>query len=158
MADFAPARAADAAGFADAEGREVVVQKETLRGFAATVGVDVLRLLDRRERDERQRLRFATLENGRTMGAREDADFARDLAQVLVAAAIHALLLVEDADAEGLFLHVIERLVDRELVRFREFFEHCRLHFVAQARSPLCSAPLCLRCRARLRSDRPRRW
>ena len=132
MADFPPARAAEAAGFADAEGREVVVQKETLRGFAATVGVDVLRFLDRRERGQRHRLRFATLENGRTMGAREDADFARDLAQVVVAAAIDPLLLVENVAAEGLFLHIIKRLVDREFVRFREFFDHCRLHFVAQ--------------------------
>ena len=132
MADFPPARPAEAAGFADAEGREVVVQKETLRGFAATVGVDVLRLLDWRERGQRHRLRFAPLEDGRTMGAREDSDLAGDLAQVVIAAAVNPLLLVENVAAEGFLLDVIKRLVDREFIGFREFFEHCRLHFVAQ--------------------------
>ena len=100
--------------------------------FAAAVGVDHLRFFDRREGGERHRLRFAALENGRAMRAREDADFAGDLAQIVVAAAVDALLLVEDVAAERFFLDVIERLVDRELVRVRKFFEHGRLHFVAQ--------------------------
>ena len=122
MADFAPACAADAAGFADAEWREIVVQEEALRFFAAAVGIDVLRFFDRRESGERDRLRFAALENGRAMRARQHADFAGDLAQVIVAAAINALLLVENADAERFLLHVIERLRDRELVGLRDIF------------------------------------
>ena len=133
------------------------MQKEALRLFAAAVGVDHLRFFDRRERGERERLGFAALENGRAMRARQHADFAGDLAQIVVAAAVDALLLVEDADRGRLLLDVIERLVDRELVRLRKFFEDRRLHFVVQTRRPLCSARLCLRCKARLRCDRRRR-
>ena len=73
------------------------------------------------------------------MGAREDADFAGDLAQVVVAAAVHTLLLVEDVAPERFLLDVIERLVDRELVGFGKLLEHGRLHFIAQTRRPLCS-------------------
>ena len=143
VADFATAGAAGAAGFADAERREVVMEKEALRGFAATVGVDVLRFFDRRERDERERLGFAALENRGTMRARQNADFAGDLPQILVAAAIHALLLVEHADAERFLLDVIERLGDRELVGLREFLQHRGLHFFLERVRPLCCARLC---------------
>ena len=70
MADLATARAAGAAGFADAERREVVMQDETLRCFAAAVGVDVLRFFDRRQGGERERLGFAALENRGAVRAR----------------------------------------------------------------------------------------
>ena len=66
------------------------------------------------------------------MSAREDADFAGDLAQIVVAAAVDAFLLVEDVAAERFFLDVIEGLIDRELLRVRKFLEHRRLHFIAQ--------------------------
>ena len=85
-----------------------------------------------RERGEGHRLGFAALENGGAMRAREDADFAGDLAQIVVAAAVDALLLVEDAAAERLLLDVIERLVDREFVRVRELLEDGGFHFFAQ--------------------------
>ena len=133
MADFAAARATEATGLTDAERREIVMQKEALRIFAATIGVDHLRFFDRRERRKRHRLGFAALENRRTVGAREHTDFAGDLAQIVVAAAVDALLLVENIAPERLLLDVIERLVDRELVRVRELLEHGRFHFVAQA-------------------------
>ena len=57
----------------------------------------------------------------RTVRARQHADFAGDLAQIVVAAAVDALLLVENVAAERFLLDVIERLVDRELVGLREF-------------------------------------
>ena len=110
MTDLATAGAAGPAGLAHAERREIVMQEKALRGFAATVGVDVLRFFDGRERHERERLRFAALENRGTVRAREHADFAIDRTQILIAAAIHALLFVEHADAESLLLHVIECL------------------------------------------------
>ena len=132
MADFATAGAAGAAGFAHAEWREIVVQNEALRLFAAAVGIDVLRFFDRRQRGESQRLGFAALENGRTMRARQNADFAGDRAQIMVAAAIDAFLFVENADAKRFFLDVIERLRDRELVGLRIFLQDRRLHFLAQ--------------------------
>src|SRR5438552_14897290 len=100
MANFAPARAACATGFAYAERREIVVEQEGLRSLAAAISVDVLRFFDRRKRDKRERLGFAALEDRRAMRTRQDPDFACDLAQILVAAAIHALLFVEHTDAE----------------------------------------------------------
>ena len=66
MADFAAPGGAHAAGFADAERREIVVQKKALRLHAAAVGIDVLRFLDRRQGRERERLCFAAMENGGT--------------------------------------------------------------------------------------------
>src|SRR5438046_2592286 len=110
MTDLATAGAAGATGFADAERREIIMKEEALRGLTAAISVNVLRFFDGREGDERERLRFAALENGGTMGAREHADFARNRTQVLVTAAVHSLLLVEHADAERLFLDVIECL------------------------------------------------
>ena len=55
------------------------------------------------------------------MRARQHADFAGDLAQIVVAAAVDALLLVENVAAERFLLDVIERLVDREFVRSGNF-------------------------------------
>ena len=49
-----------------------------------------------------------------------------------ITATVNPLLLIEDVAPEGFLLDVIKRLVDREFVRFRKFFEHCRFHFVAQ--------------------------
>ena len=91
-----------------------------------------LRFFDRRERDERERLRFAALENRGTVRARQHADFAGDRTQILITAAVHALLFVEHADAEGFLLHVIERLRDRELVGLGKFLQHRRFHFFLQ--------------------------
>src|SRR5438045_5262514 len=99
------------------------MEQEALRGHAATVGINVLRFFDRRESHERERLGFASLENRGAVRAREHTDFASDLTQILIAAAIHALLFVEHADAKSFFLHVIERLRDRELVSRRKFLE-----------------------------------
>src|ERR1700694_4608872 len=122
MTDLTPARAAGPTGFADTEWREIVVQNETLRNFAATVGVDVLRFFDWRERHKRERLGFAALENRRAMRAREHADFAGDLPQILITAAIHAFLFFENAFSKCFLLHVIERLRNRERVGLGMFF------------------------------------
>ena len=102
--------------------------------LAAAVGVDVLRFFDRSEGDKRERLSFAALENRRAVSAREHAYFATDRSQIFIAAAVHAFLFVEHADAKRFLLHVIEGLRDRELVRFRIFFEHGGFHFFAQLR------------------------
>ena len=76
MADFAPTRTADAAGFADGEIREVVVQDEFLLAAAAGVGIKFLRVVTGAQRGQRDRLGFAAAEQRRTMGARQNADFA----------------------------------------------------------------------------------
>ncbi len=132
VTDLATAGAAGPSGLAHAERRETVMQEKALRGFSATVSIDVLRFFNGRERHERERLRFAALENRGTVCAGEHADFAIDLTQILIAAAIHALLLVEHADAESLLLHVIEGLGNRELVGLGEFLQHRRFHFFFQ--------------------------
>jgi len=62
VADFAPARAADASGFADGEVREVVMQNEFLFGFAAGVGIESC-VSSSAERGQRKRLGFAAAEN-----------------------------------------------------------------------------------------------
>ena len=78
------------------------------------------------------------------MRAGEHADFAGDRTQILIAAAIHALLLVEHADAESLLLHVIECLGNRELVGLREFRQHGGLHFFFQGVYGLAAIDLLL--------------
>src|ERR1044071_3315463 len=100
MADLAPARAPQAAGLAHTEGREVVMQNEALRLFAATVSVDHLCFFDRRKGRKRHCLSFAALEDRRAMRPREHADFATDRAQVVISAAIDPLLLIQNVAPE----------------------------------------------------------
>ena len=59
VADFAAARAADAAGFAHGEIREVVMEQELLGAFAAGVGIEFLGVVAGAERGERDGLGFA---------------------------------------------------------------------------------------------------
>ena len=70
VADFAAVQAADAAGLTDREGREVVVEDETLGRLAAGVAVEVLRLVAGRERRQAERLRLAAGEERGTVRAR----------------------------------------------------------------------------------------
>ena len=133
MADLAPARAAGSPRFAHAERREVVVQNEPLRLFAAAVSVQHLRFFDRRQSGQGECLRFAALENGRAMRARQHAHFAGDRAQLLITATVHAFLFVQNADAKRFFLHVIECLRDREGIGLGVLFQDRALYFFAQA-------------------------
>ena len=132
VADFAAARAAGAAGFADAERREVVVQDEALRGLAAGVAVEILGFVGGRERREGDRLRFAALEERAAVRAREQADFGAELADLIEVAAVAADLFVEDADAEGFLLQVVEGLADLELAWPPEISRGSRADFVLE--------------------------
>src|SRR5438477_2965269 len=138
VANLAPARTAGPPGFAYAEWRKIVMQNEPLRLFAAAVSIDHLRFFDRRECGEGERLGLAALENCRTMRARENADLARDRAQLLIAPTVDTFLLVQNADAERFLLHVIERLRDRELVGLGMFFQDRHLHFFAERIDCFC--------------------
>ena len=80
VADFAAARAAHEADFADAERREVVVQHEALGGFAGLQQLDALLVVLGAQRDRHQRLRFAAREQRRAVRARQHAGFDGDLA------------------------------------------------------------------------------
>ena len=66
----------------------------------------------------RQYLRLAALEQARAVGARQDADVAGDLPQLVDGAAVGALALLEDAVAHRLLDHGFERLAEL-LVRVR---------------------------------------
>src|SRR5207237_2257502 len=130
--NLAPAGPACAPGFAYAKWRKIVVQNESLRLFAATVGINHLRLFDRSECGERERLGFTALKNRRTVCARQYAYFAADRTQICVTSAIDAFLFFQNADAKRFLLNVIERLRDRERISLRIFFQDRRLHFFTQ--------------------------
>ena len=118
MANLAPARAADAAGFADGEVGEVVVEDEFFFAGAAGVGVEFLGILAGAEGAERDGLGFAALEERRPMSAREQADFAVDRADGLEVAAVQALALVHDQAADSFLLDVVEGVIKH---KFRYF-------------------------------------
>ena len=80
VTDFAPARAANRPHFAHRERREVVVEHEPLRVLFEQA-VDALLVAAGAERDGDQGLRFAALEHGRAMHARQHVDFALNLPQ-----------------------------------------------------------------------------
>ena len=61
-AHLAPARAGDAARFADGKIREVVMQDELLRGIAAGIGIELLDVFASAKCAKRDRLGLATLE------------------------------------------------------------------------------------------------
>ena len=110
MADFAPARAADAAGFTHGEVREVVVQDELLLAVAAGVGVEFLRVFAGAEGGEREGLGFTAGEQRRAVRARQNAHFADDRPDRLKVAAVQALALVHDQAADGFLLDVCARV------------------------------------------------
>ena len=132
MADFAAVHAAEAAGLADAERREVVVQDKALGRLAAGVVVEVLRLVRRGQSGEGHGLRFTAREKGGAVGAREHAHLGLELAQVVQSAPVAALFAVEDADAEGFLLQVVEGLADGERRGFGELLLDGGFHFLAQ--------------------------
>ena len=119
MADFAPARTADASGFADGEVREIVVQDEFLFGFAAGVGIEFLRVVAGAQRGQRERLGFAPAEQRRAMRARQKADFARNRAHDIKGAAVETFAVVQNQTANAFLLDVVKRVVDDKV---RDFF------------------------------------
>ena len=90
VADFAPSRCADAAGFADREGREVVMQQERFL-VGSVQRVDPLLVLAGAERGDHDRLRLAAGEQRRAVRARQHADFGHDRADRDEIAAVDAL-------------------------------------------------------------------
>ena len=119
MADFAAARAGNAAGFADGKIREVVVQDEFLFVLAAGVGIEFLHVFAGAQRDERDGLGFAAAEKRRAVRARQDAHFAGNRADVVKAAAVQPLAAVQNQAADGFLLNVIKGVLEDE---FGDFF------------------------------------
>ena len=118
VADFAALGAAEASGFTDRVGREVVVQQELLL-VGSRQRVDVLLVLAGAERGHDHRLGFAAGEQRRAVGARQHADFGDDVADGLGVAAVDALAGVEDVPANDLGFQFLEHAGDAQLVVFR---------------------------------------
>ena len=115
VADVAPAGPAHRLVLAGRVGREVVVVEVALLGLRAD-RVDALDVGGRAERGDRQDLGLAAGEQAGAMGAREEADLDRDLAEVRHAAAVHADALVEGDLAGGLLVDQAEQaLADARL-------------------------------------------
>src|ERR1700757_381446 len=108
MPDFAAACATGTTGLTHAGRWGIIMEDKPLRLLAAAVSVDHLGLFNRRQRGQRQRLRFTALENRRTVRPWQHADLTVDRPQILVAAAVDAFLFFQNAFSECFLLHVIE--------------------------------------------------
>ena len=109
--DFTPSRTRDAADFADAEVREVVVQIEALFRDAAFTGqvIGFLRVLLVAEGREHERLGFSAREERAAVDHGEYADFGRQRPDLGRRTAVRTELLLED-DVAGRFSdEVVER-------------------------------------------------
>ena len=132
MADLAAVLTTKAAGFADAEGREIVVKHEALGVWAAAVGIDHLGFFGRSEGRDAESLGFATGKERAAVRAGKEPDFAGERTQIVESTAVAAFLAIKNAHAEGFFLEVIERLGDLEFRSGREFFENGFFDFLAE--------------------------
>ena len=131
MADFAAAGRAHAAGFADRIRREVVVQQERLL-IGSLQRIDELFVLGGAERGDDQSLGLAAGKQRRPVGARQHADFRRDLPDGFDVAAIDALAGVENIPAHDLGFEFLEHPGDGgfAVFRFRAFREEVRHHLL----------------------------
>lgn len=108
MADFAAASRAEAADFARAVRRKVVVEHEALGGLAAGDGIEVLRILLGAEGAGHEGLRLAAVEDGRTVERGRTPTCAESEAELVLTAAIDAKALVEGSSANGLDFKGVE--------------------------------------------------
>ena len=130
VADFAASGATHEADFADAERRKVVVQHEALGGrFAGLQQLDALLVVLGAEGDGDQRLRLAAREQGRAVGAGQQAGFDRDGADLVERAAIGTAALVEHLVAEDLLLEQVEDLARFGALLFGQRFDRALLDF-----------------------------
>ena len=91
-----------------------------------------MRLVSRGEGREGHGLRLTALEEGGPVGAGQHADFGFEFAQVMQTASVAAFFAIEDADAEGFLLQVVEGLADGERGRLGEFRLDRGVDFAAQ--------------------------
>ncbi|MNX73713.1 hypothetical protein D3C86_1051220 [compost metagenome] len=107
VTDFATAGRTHAAGFTHRIGGEVVVQQEGLF-VRARQAVDVLLVLAGAERGDDQGLGFAAREQRRTVGARQDADFRDDGADLVEGAAVDAVSVLDDVATQDVGFTFLE--------------------------------------------------
>ncbi len=109
MADFTTTRRTEAAHFTDRIGREVVVQHEVFI-VQASEAVDHLLGVLGAQRGGADRLRLATGEQGRTMGARQEADHRLDRTDLGGGAAVDALAVLQDGATDDLGFQLLGQL------------------------------------------------
>ncbi len=114
MADFATARRAEAADFADRIRREVIVQHEVLVA-EATETIDHLLAVTRTERAGRDRLGLSAGEQSRAVRARQEVDFRNDRTDRLGVAAVDAAAFLEDRGADDVGLKLLHQLEAGEI-------------------------------------------
>ncbi len=102
VADLAPAGAAQELHLPDREGREVVVEHEALAVLGLLDRVDDLRVLGGAEGRGDQGLRLAAGEERRAVGAGQDAHLAGDRPDLVEAAAVEPVAVLEDLALEQL--------------------------------------------------------
>src|SRR6202007_2214779 len=87
--------------FAHAEWRKVVVQHKTLELVLLKEQVQPLHVFLRAQRQRRQRLRLSARKQRRAVHARQQADFAGDLPDLIERAPIRTPPLVQNGVAEN---------------------------------------------------------
>src|SRR5262245_15682882 len=107
VTDLAAAGRADAAGFADRERREIIVQQERLL-VRALQGIDELLVFGSAERRHHERLGLAAREHRRTVRPRQNADLRHDRANGLVVTAIDAPAGIKNVPAHDLGFELLE--------------------------------------------------
>ena len=122
VADFAAARAAQELHFANAERREVVVQHEALELVLLEEQVEPLHVFLGAERQRRQSLRFAASKQRRAVYARQQADFAGDLANLVESASIRTAACVQNVVAENVLAHAFKRALGQGTLSSISFF------------------------------------
>src|SRR5712664_4617897 len=100
VADFAAAGATKEFHFTHAERREVVVQHEALELVLREEQVETLHVFLSAKSESGERLGFAASEKRGAVNAREQADFASDLADLVKSAAIGTAAGVENVVAK----------------------------------------------------------
>ena len=111
MADLAPPGRTHAASFADRIGGEIIMQQEALL-ISALQPIDILLVFAGPERGDDEGLSFAAGEQGRTMGARQNAHLREDRSHRLHVAPIDTDARVENVPAHDLGLEIVEGLGD----------------------------------------------
>ena len=118
MADFAAARAAQEFHFADRERREIVVQHEALERFVLEKQIEALLVFLGAERGGGERLRLAAGEKRRAVNARQHADFAGDLANLVEGAGIGTAAANQHVVAEDALAKALEGAIGELLLVF----------------------------------------
>src|SRR5260370_2940208 len=106
--NFAGAGATKAFYFAEAERREIVVEHEAVELVLREEQVEALHVFLGAESERCESLGFTASEERGAMNAREQADFASDLADLVEGAAIGTAAFVKNVVAEDFFAEVFK--------------------------------------------------